>query len=1255
MKTFRIPLAALIFCFLCRASDRSPAPLRFEPNSTPTGPETTFVARAPNRTIHLGPAGVTVRAGQSDLKMNVIGGNSNAEPSPSDPQETRVNYLVGNPEEWRTGVSTYRSVAYHEIYPGIDISYSGDDGHLAYTFSVKPGAQPRRIRLRFEGLEQPESNPSDNLLLSDSHGRWASTPAEVYQLQGNIHEKISGGLVATSADEIAFQVGSYDSARPLVIHATLTFSTYLGGRGQDTATAVAADASGNIYVTGWTESLDLPAAPGSRLGLPSGNDVYVAKMGPAGNLIYLTYLGGLGDDRGFGVAVDKSGAAVVTGWTYSSNFPILNAAQSRPGGGRDAFVAKLSASGTSLIFSTFLGGQGADAGNGIAMDSAGAIYVAGETASSDFPVLSAYQSRIGGGQDAFVSKYGGNGALLYSTFLGGVTDDRATAIFADAVGDAFITGSTYSSNFPVVNAFQSVQGGGQDAFAAKLGPTGSTLIYSTYLGGRGGTLGAPETGSGIVVDSSGSAYVAGTTSSSNFPTLNPIQRSLSGMQDAFILKLSPAGSGLTYSTYLGGSSFDVATAVAVDATGRAYVAGYAASTDFPTATPLQSSNGGGYDAFLVRLSTAGNVLDTATYLGGAGSDSASGIALDAGGNVYVVGQTLSPNFPLVNAVEIFQPAPASAFVALIPMPSQPSRPAAISISPASGTGTSQTFTFVTADPDGASDLFRTIITFASVSSSTAQCIVVFIPPASVYLLNDSMTDWLSPVILGTANQSQNSQCTVNGPASSVQTVGNNRTLKLDFAFKSPMTGLLNVYLAADDLEGMTSATLYLGSWTVTPANRPPSPVSVSPSSGTGISQKFTLVTTDPNGASDLFRTTVTFAALGNPSAPCVAILLPPSSVYLINDSATAWLGPVTLGTASQLQNSQCSVNGTASSVQAVGNTRTLNLEVAFKPPMAGSLNVYLAADDLEAASSATLLLGTWTVPSADQPPSPVSVTPASGTGTSQKFTFVTTDPNGASDLFRTVITFASLANPAPCVAIFIPPSSVYLINDSTTAWLGPVTLGSANQLHNSQCTVNGTSSSVQSAGNSRTLNLEFAFAAPMAGLVNVYLAADDLEGVSSSTLRLGTWTVPATDQPPAPISVSPSSGSGTAQKFTLVTADPNGAADLFRTVVTFASLANPSAPCVAIFLPPSSVYLINDSVTAWLGPVTLGTANQLQNSQCSVNGTASSVQTVGNTRTLNLEAAFKAPMKGLMYIYLAADDLEGMSSATLPLATWTVP
>ena len=665
MTIFRIA-AALLACLICRASDRTAFDLGFERNIGQASPEVTFINHGSNYTVFLAPAGATLRARDSNLKMSLLGANPGSESVSLDPMEARVHYLRGNQEQWHTGALIYGRVEFRNVYPDIDIVYYENHAHLGYTFVLNPGADPAQIRLRFEGSERVRLSEQGEPVLPDSRYEWRHAPPAIHQFSGGTRRNVAGHFRVEGPDEVAFEPADYDRSIPLTIDMTLEYSTYFGGSGQNTATSIVTDLAGNVYVTGWTESLDFPEAAGTRLGAPNDIDVYVAKLNSSGKLVYITYLGGSGDDRSFGIAVDSSGAASVVGWTYSRDFPVVNAAQSRPGGTRDAFVAKLNGAGSALVFSSYLGGSGPDNANGVAVDQQGNIYIAGETASTNFPLFNPFQKLLAGGEDAFISKFSGIGVLLYSTYLGGGADDRATAIAVDASGNVYVTGSTYSSNFPMISACQSTLGGGQDAFVAKIGTTGSSLIYSTYLGGSGGTVGAPEAGNGIAVDLLGFAYVVGTTSSSNFPTSNPIQSFLSGSQDAFVLKLSPSGNSLVYSTYLGGSSIDIGTAITIDGAGRAYVAGYTASTDFPLANAVQSSNAGGYDAFVVSLNSLGSAVEAGTYLGGSGADSAYAIALDSSGAIYVAGQTLSSNFKIVNALQVSEPAPASAFLDKMP-------------------------------------------------------------------------------------------------------------------------------------------------------------------------------------------------------------------------------------------------------------------------------------------------------------------------------------------------------------------------------------------------------------------------------------------------------------------------------------------------------------------------------------------------------------------------------------------------------------
>jgi len=376
-------------------------------------------------------------------------------------------------------------------------------------------------------------------------------------------------------------------------------------------------------------------------------------------LVYSTYLGGSGEDQASHIAVDREGSAYVVGTTNSLDFPGQSAYQGRQED-LDIFVSKLSPSGDQLVYSTYLGGSGWDMAGGIAVDANGRAFVAGATRSANFPVFAPYQaSHRGGRWDAFVTKLAPAGNRLeYSTYFGGSFDDEAEGIAIDSAGWAWIAGYTNSPDLPTRSAYQAHAPGRDDAFILKLAPSGDSLAYCTYLGGSG-----YEWPWGIAVDSSGSAYITGYTTSADFPTRSPIQPSFHGDADVFITKLAPAGDALVYSTYLGGSGRDSGDDIAVDMSGAAYVTGYTQSQDFPTKVPLQSANGGGRgDAFVVKLTPAGDALTYATYLGGSGDENGASIAVDPAGSAYVTGVTDSPNFPTQSPLQALR-GPADAFIA----------------------------------------------------------------------------------------------------------------------------------------------------------------------------------------------------------------------------------------------------------------------------------------------------------------------------------------------------------------------------------------------------------------------------------------------------------------------------------------------------------------------------------------------------------------------------------------------------------------
>jgi len=497
----------------------------------------------------------------------------------------KANYFIGNDrKKWHTDIPIYREIIYKGLFTGIDLRLYGTKNQMEYDFIVNPGADPKDIRMGFEGIQGLNVDHEGNLIIKTAFGHLKHLKPVIYQEIKGTRRIVKGSFkVAKNRSRFGFDVEDYNNDYPLVIDPlTLSYSTFLGGSDEDHGLSIAVDSSGNAYVMGSTKSTDFPTEnpyQGTHAG--GRSDIFVAKLGPAGNtLSYSTYLGGGGDDYGGGIAIDSSGNAYVTGLTRSMDFPTQNPYQGTHGGGdvfdppEDAFVTKLGPAGNSLSYSTYLGGSGSDHAVGIAVDSSGNAYVTGLTRSTDFPTQNPYQGTYAGGYwDAFVTKLGPAGdSLSYSTYLGGSGADHAVGIAVDSPGNAYVTGNTWSTDFPTQNPYQGTQGGGDfsiDVFVTKLGPAGDSLSYSTYLGGSG-----DEYGRGIAVDSSGNAYVTGDTWSTDFPTQNPYQGIYGGGGvDAFVTKLEPAGNTLSYSTYLGASAQDTGGGITVDSSGNAYVTG----------------------------------------------------------------------------------------------------------------------------------------------------------------------------------------------------------------------------------------------------------------------------------------------------------------------------------------------------------------------------------------------------------------------------------------------------------------------------------------------------------------------------------------------------------------------------------------------------------------------------------------------------------------------------------------------------------
>ncbi|HLJ51095.1 MAG TPA: SBBP repeat-containing protein [Bryobacteraceae bacterium] len=635
---------------------------------------------------------ITLRSGGSDLNITFPGANASVEPVGLPEKSGHLNYLVGSdPSHWAQDLPLYSGVVYRNLYHGIDMRWRIQDNIIKSEFVVSAGADPALIHLHYSGMNAIRIDETGALEITTAEGKIRDHAPTAYSVLGATRKSVDIRYHVRSDGDVTFEAAAYDNATTLVIDPTLSYSTLLGGGAHDTANSVAIDSYGNSYVAGWTESPDFPATGGLHRG--NGIDAFVAKFTSSNSLAWCTYFGGQGADRANGITVDSSGNVIVVGDTSSSDLPVSRAIQTTLHGSQDAFVAKLNAAGNALIFATYFGGSGTDSAVGVSLDPAGNIYVAGNTASSDFPTLYAYQPNRPGQQDAFVFKLDATGStLFYSTYLGGLNTDTAAAIAVDSGGNAYVAGGTQSGNFPVASAFRSTfpLPGQQAAFLTKLNTDGRTLAYSTFLGGTAGGMMTPETATGVAVDSAGEACVTGVTSSSDFPVLRAYQGSAVWGTHGFVTKFNAAGNGLVFSTYLGGSGRDWPMGIAVNSSG-VFVGGYTSSTDFPLQNAIQQSNAGMYDAFAAGFDANGSLVFS-TYLGGGGTDSANAIAADVSGNIVLAGNTMSSNFPLQNPMQSSDADGYSAFLAKIATssaggPTYSLLPASVNVSASAGTGT----------------------------------------------------------------------------------------------------------------------------------------------------------------------------------------------------------------------------------------------------------------------------------------------------------------------------------------------------------------------------------------------------------------------------------------------------------------------------------------------------------------------------------------------------------------------------------------
>ncbi len=597
------------------------------------------------------------------------GGNPDAAVEGLHPLETRVSYFYGDESEWHTDITPYGSIVYRELYPGIDVLYRGDKGSIKREFIVSPGADPCGIRMTYEGASQVRMSGDGGLVIKTGSGEIRETPPACYQETDGIRREIPCRFDVREDGSVSFYVGSYDPSLPLWIDPAIKYCGYIGGSGEDIGNDIAVDPAGNAYIAGDTESpySTFPDVVGPVTEYYAGEqDAFVAKVNGAGtSLVYCGYLGDLGSDSAQGIAVDSAGNAYITGLSQKTQsayhfFPVTVGPNLVHSGGIDAFVAKVNPSGTGLVYCGYIGGSGDEAGSDIAVDPAGNAYITGVTNSSEssFPeTVGPHTTYQGGAYDAFVAKVNSGGTgLLYCGYLGGSDFETGNGITVDRQGYAYITGKTYSTDFPATAGMDAWYNGNGDAFVTKVNATGDLLIFSGYFGGS-----EEDEGNGIAIEPFfgdffiiPDVYITGETKSlwPTFPvTGGSLDITQNGGDDAFVAKTNAWGS-VTYCGYIGGGYNEQGNGIAVDTAGNAYITGTTGSDEvwnkFPVRGGPDLTDNGGYNAFVAKVNPAGNTLVYCGYLGGSGDDEGNGIAIDTIGNAYITGTTSSTeaSFPI---------------------------------------------------------------------------------------------------------------------------------------------------------------------------------------------------------------------------------------------------------------------------------------------------------------------------------------------------------------------------------------------------------------------------------------------------------------------------------------------------------------------------------------------------------------------------------------------------------------------------------
>lgn len=1052
--------------------------------------------------VRIDKQSIRIQDGQFSLGIRYLGSSERATIEPVGQSAALNVFHGGDSNLWRPGLPVWQAVRIKDLYPGIDLVVRTTGGRLKTDYVLAPGADPNLIKVRYEGALRVEVEPGGGLAVEWPGAVWREQPPVAWQAPA---EAVEAQFSVDDEGLVRLLVGAYDRGKELIIDPVLTLSTLLGGQGSSQATAVAVDGVGDVYVAGFTDAADFPNVDAIR-SRSAGVEAWVVKIRPSeSRILWATCLGGSGDDRAFGIALDPAGGVYVTGWTTSPDFPVASPAQAHLSGGRDAFLMKLNTAGSAIVFSTFHGGSNVEAGLAVAA-SAGSVWIAGETASADLPLALAPKSVLGGPQDGFLARFTDTGARVSSTYLGGSGEELIRALALDASGRPYVAGSSDSLDLGLpVGVLQRTPAGGRDGFILRFSAMGDALETGTMLGGTAGSASTIETISAIAIDSGGGAVVAGFTPSSDFPVVSAWRAAKAGDVDGFLARLAPDFAAITWSTYVGGINRDTLDGLALDSSGRIYVAGKTMSADFPLASPLQASKSANLDAVLMRFPASGGAPDFSTFLGGTGGDGAMSVSLSLSSVAWVAGVAGAVNFPQVNPLVTLPQDSIHAFLSGVAFATA-SAPAIHSLTPSTGVGAAQSFTLRITDAAGGRFISSVHVLVNSAQTGLRPCFVSYDGSQNVLSLNgDPGTAW-SAGSPGAAATLSNRQCELNLAGSVAVATGAFLDLTLQIAFKSAMSGEKKLYVIAANGSGLSTGWIQAGNWTVTvSANQPPAPTVISPASGGGTRQLFTIQFTDPDGASDLDMGEFTVGH--SPSAPASCALVfhrTQNTIALLDDDGASWTEAVP-GASAMLSNDQCLLRLATSASNTNAGTWSVTLDLEFAAGWSGVKGLFLRATDGSGGVSGWTAAGTYRVGGMSGG-SPVlsAVSPSGVSGGGGLFEIAYWDPDGSADIDSVTVLFNGAHTAANGCLILADRryGSIYLASDSGASWSGGKA-GQALQLANSQCTVNLQASTYAYAGSTLKVRIWVGFKASFLGTKTIWSHATDQSGRASPPMA---WT-----------------------------------------------------------------------------------------------------------------------------------------------------